>query len=92
MQSRRHSLIEAAVNVVTGMIIAFVISQLAHVYEKEIQIYIWSGFTWSISPGSNLVMTIILTVISVARGYAWRRHFNKRLIKEKNNEIDKKSI
>jgi hypothetical protein len=64
------------------MVIAFVISQLAHEFEHEIQKYIWSGFEWHISPVSNIVMTIILTVISVLRGYAWRRHFNNKVIQQ----------
>jgi hypothetical protein len=79
MQSRRHSLIEACSNVGSGMIIAFAISQLAHWLEHPIQQYIWAGFEWHISAGSNAVMTVILTIVSVIRGYAWRRHFNKRI-------------
>lgn len=78
MQSRRHSLLESIANVSSGMIIAFVISQLAHVFEQEIQQYIWSGFEWHISAGSNLIMTVILTIVSILRGYAWRRHFNNK--------------
>lgn len=90
MQSRRHSLIESSLNVLSGMIIAFIISQLAHEFEPQIQKYIWSGFEWKLSAGSNAIMTMILTVVSVCRGYAWRRHFNKRLIKEQSDETSQK--
>lgn len=78
MQSKRHSLIESCANVTSGIVIAFGISQLAHWFEPQIKAYIWSGFEWHISAGSNAVMTLVLTIISVLRGYAWRRHFNRR--------------
>lgn len=78
MQSKRHSIIESCTNVASGMIIAFAISQLAHWFEPQIQKYIWKGFEWHISAGSNMIMTVILTVISVVRGYAWRRHFDAK--------------
>lgn len=77
MQTKKHSIIESCSNVASGMLIAFLISQLAHIFESEIQIYLWSGFEWKISAGSNAAMTILLTLISVMRGYAWRRYFNK---------------
>lgn len=76
-QSKRQSIIEATVNVFSGMIIAFAVSQLAHVYQNEIRQYIWSGFEWQLSVASNLFMTTVLTVISVIRGYIWRRIFNR---------------
>ena len=82
MQSRRHSFLESCVNVASGMFIAFVISQIAHIFQHEIQKYIWSGFEWNISVGSNIVMTVILTVVSVVRGYAWRRHFNNKALEK----------
>ncbi len=77
MQTRRQSIIESSLNVFSGMVIAFAISQIAHIFEPQIQQYIWKGFEWHISAGSNIIMTVILTVISVVRGYAWRRHFNR---------------
>ena len=86
MQSRRHSIIESLANVFSGMIIAYIISQLAHVFQDEIKMYVWSGFEWHISAGSNAVMTIILTVVSIIRGYAWRRHFNNRRQHETNKK------
>lgn len=82
MQTKRHSIIESCTNVASGMVIAFAISQLAHWWEPQIQKYVWKGFEWHISAGSNLAMTILLTIISVLRGYAWRRHFNAKQLKE----------
>lgn len=70
------------------MVIAFAISQLAHWFEPQIQKYVWKGFEWHISVGSNAVMTTVLTVISVIRGYAWRRHFNNR----SNDETSEKRV
>ena len=81
MQSRRHSILESIVNVISGMIIAFCISQLAHTFEPQIQKYIWSGFEWKISIGSNVIMTSVFTIVSIIRGYAWRRHFNAKALK-----------
>lgn len=82
MQTKRHSLIESCTNVASGMVIAFAISQLAHWFEPQIQKYIWKGFIWDVSVGSNMIMTTVLTVISVMRGYAWRRHFNAKALEE----------
>lgn len=82
MQSRRHSFIESCMNVFSGIIIAFAISQLAHTFQHEIQKYVWAGFVWNISAGSNMLMTLILTIVSVLRGYAWRRHFNKKVLEK----------
>lgn len=69
---------EAIMNVLVGMIVSFSLSQLAHYFQTEIQYYIWSGFTWDLSLGSNIIMTFILTVASIMRGYAVRRYFNMK--------------
>ncbi len=78
MQTRLHSFIETSTNIVSGMVIAFVISQLAHIYSTEIQTYIWAGFEWKVGAGSNAIMTMILTFVSFCRSYTCRRYFNKR--------------
>jgi hypothetical protein len=64
------------VNVFTGMFIGFSVSQLAHYYETEIQSYIWKDFIWNLSVQSNIIMTIVLTILSLIRGYICRRIFN----------------
>lgn len=81
MQTRRHSLAESLANVLSGMIIAFALSQLAHEFEHEIQRYIYQGFEWNISVGGNAVMTTVLTLVSIVRGYMWRRYYNSLLLK-----------
>lgn len=86
MQSKRNSIIEAFSNVFSGMIIAFVISQLANVFEADIQRHIWKGFEWKVSAGSNAVMTILMTMLSIVRGYLWRRHFNNVQMKHYQGE------
>lgn len=84
-QSKISSVIESTANMLTGMIIAFALSQMAHTYETQIQYYIWTDFHWQLSAGSNMIMTTILTAVSVIRGYLWRRYFNKRLVKTFDN-------
>lgn len=78
-QSRANSFIEAVLNVFSGMVIAWSISMLFAVFESEIQMYIWSGFSWQVGAASNVIVTVVLTVVSVCRGFLWRRYFNKRL-------------
>jgi ABC-type spermidine/putrescine transport system permease subunit I len=87
-QTRKQSIIESLTNVFSGMLIAFIISQLAAHFETGIQQYIWAGFNWKVSAGSNVIMTVVLTVVSILRGYAWRRHFNRRT----QNEVTEKRI
>lgn len=78
-QTKLRSLIETTTGTLVGMVLAFLISQLASHYELEIQMYIYTNFEWKISPKSNLIMTFIFTSISLARAYIWRRMFNRRV-------------
>lgn len=87
-QSKRHSLIEALLNVLSGITVAFTISQLAAHFEQEIQQHIWTGFVWTMTFKSNLVMTAVLTTFSIIRGYIWRRIFN--YIQKESYETAKK--
>lgn len=71
MQSKRLSLMESVLNVSTGMILAMTITQLA----------VWAspyipGFSIQITFASNVIISTILTVFSILRGYCWRRFFN----------------
>lgn len=77
-QSKKNSFIESLSNVLVGMFIAFGISQLAHVFQEDIRNYVWSGFSWQIGAGSNALMTVVLTAVSVIRSYIVRRTFNYR--------------
>ena len=66
-QSKKSSLVEQLLNVGSGFIIS---------------LFVW---TWLIVPvmefevsaQDNVLVTLIFTVISIIRGYAWRRIFNK---------------
>lgn len=82
MQSKRHSRIEVILNMMTGMVLAFSISQLAHWLSPTIREYIWKDFVWEITGQSNLVMTTVLTIVSYFRGMFWRRYFNRLAHKE----------
>ncbi len=81
-QSKKLSGLEACLNTFSGMVIAFSISQLACILTPTIQKYISKDFVWDINYKSNIVITIILTIVSVGRSYVWRRYFNKLLIRK----------
>lgn len=76
-QTKTLSMLETTANTVIGVALAFGISQLAAHGECWIQIHIWSAFTWHLTASSNAVMTVVLTVVSMIRGYLIRRGFNK---------------
>ena len=65
MQSRLSSLIEQFANIGSGFVIS---SLLWHFVVQPI----WNIET---SFAENLQITSIFTVVSIARGYAWRRTF-----------------
>lgn len=66
-QSKKSSMIEAIVNVFSGAVIAFTITEVSAPY-----------LGIEITGTANLKLTIILTIVSVIRGYLWRRFFNRR--------------
>ena len=65
-QTRKQSAIET----VAGVAIGFVVSLLASVIVFPI-------FGHAFTLGQNVGITIIFTVLSIARGYAVRRPFNR---------------
>ncbi len=67
-QTRLGSLIEAIINVIIGFTINYAANML-----------IFPLFGFHITPGANLAMGLIYTVISVVRSYCVRRWFNARL-------------
>lgn len=67
-QTRLGSLIEAIINVIIGFTINYAANML-----------IFPLFGLHITPGANLALGLIYTVISVARSYCVRRWFNARL-------------
>lgn len=65
-QTKTHSAIEAAANVVVGYTV-----NLA----ANFAIFPWFG--WDISLTQNLTIGVIYTGVSLARSYALRRAFNR---------------
>lgn len=83
------SLIEAMLNVLSGMLIAFCISQTISISAPFIAKYLISGFTFELNIKSNIIVTIILTFTSIIRSYFWRRYFNNKIHKAIEKEYDK---
>jgi Mg/Co/Ni transporter MgtE len=65
MQSRRLSLIETLVGVALGFVLSVAASTV---------VYPWFGHSFTLT--QNMGITVIFTVISIARGYTVRRLFN----------------
>lgn len=70
MQSKKSSLVEASINTLLGFIISFCAWPFvaeAHGIQTTVQ--------------ENFTITLMFTVISIARGYVVRRWFNARIHK-----------
>lgn len=65
-QSRCMSLVEQLFNVGSGMVLSLIVGQV-----------VYPLFGYAVTLAENLGLTIIFTVVSVLRGYAWRRVFNR---------------
>ncbi|MFC6046349.1 hypothetical protein ACFPYM_00665 [Methylobacterium hispanicum] len=65
-QSRRMSLAETVANTGSGMLISWLIG-----------LVVYPAFGFPVGAGQALALTAIFTVVSVARGYAWRRAFER---------------
>lgn len=81
-QTKLESAIEQMVNVGSGMVIAFAVMELILAPVLGI----------GITPLQNVWTTIVLTVVSVLRGYAWRRFFARRLYKNVHNWLINRGI
>lgn len=68
MQTRLSSLIEQLFNIGSGFIVSLMVWEFAVKPIWEIQ----TDFS------ENLQITVLFTVVSIARSYAWRRFFNWR--------------
>ncbi len=86
MQSKRRSLIESSTNTFVGTLIGFSISQLFCYGQVFISEHFISGFEWNVNAKSNIIVTVVLTCVSVARGYFVRRTFNR--MREARGEIE----
>lgn len=67
MQTRFQSLIEVAANVSSGFVVAWLTG-----------LWVYPFLGYHVSAETNTEITIIFTVVSVARSYLWRRWFNYR--------------
>ncbi len=76
-QSKLMSWVESLSNILSGVVIAFTLSQGFSYFAPFIATYLYSGFHWDVGFGSNVIVTITLTVVSIVRSYLWRRAFNK---------------
>jgi hypothetical protein len=65
LQPKLHSLLEAVFNTLSGFVLSFFVG-----------LYLYPLFGFPVSPGQNLVITSVFTVLSIARSYLWRRLFN----------------
>lgn len=65
MQSRAHSLLEAFLNTLSGLVLSVVVGH-----------YLYPMFGWQPTWAENIGLTLIFTFISIARSYVWRRAFN----------------
>lgn len=65
MQSRRHSLLEATLNTLSG----FVVTMIA-------QAYIYPLYHIQTTTLTNFSLALWFTLLSIARSYLWRRTFN----------------
>lgn len=65
MQSKRLSLYESLANTFSGTVINIIVTQ-----------FVMHQLGYPITVVENLSITVLMTVISVARGYAVRRIFN----------------
>lgn len=67
MQSRVGSLMEQILNIGSGFFLSLLLWSFVIVPVWELDV----------SMGDNLTITGVFTVVSVVRGYLWRRLFNK---------------
>lgn len=65
MQHRRHSLLESVLNTLSG----FVITMIA-------QSFLYPLYNIQTTTATNLALASWFTLLSIARGYIWRRAFN----------------
>lgn len=68
-QSHWESFLESSLNVGSGFILALLVW-------KFIIVPVWD---FEVSATDNLTITGVFTVVSILRGYVWRRVFNGKL-------------
>lgn len=71
MQSQWHSIAEVLLNTISGFLISWVMTLL-----------VLNGYGYKVTSAQSAQITIIFTMISIARSYFWRRLFNGYYIKK----------
>ena len=66
MQSKKHSILESLTNVITGLLISFII-----------QLIIYPILNIEVSINKNIIITFVFFTMSLIRSYIIRRIFNK---------------
>jgi len=74
MQTRLESLIEQALNIASGFILSalawqFLVMPIWHIQSNIVE---------------NLQITAMFTVLSLVRGYCWRRWFNAKYLRSRS--------
>lgn len=67
MQNKKQSLIETIISTIIGLLVSLVT-----------QILVFPLYGLEVSFNQNIQITIIFTIVSIARGYLIRRFFNKK--------------
>jgi len=67
MQTKKHSLIESITNTAIGFIISLLV-----------QLILYPAMNIDVRFEQNIIITIVFTSVSIARGYVVRRVFNRK--------------
>ena len=68
MQTKLESLTENILNVLSGLVLSIFVFQPI----------VFEIYDITLSSTQNIQIAVIFTLVSIARGYVWRRFFNKR--------------
>jgi hypothetical protein len=71
LQTKLESFIEQSFNVISGLVISIFI----------VQPLVFGMYGIKFSLYENLTIATIFTIVSIIRGYFWRRFYNRKLIK-----------
>lgn len=89
-QTKLWTAIESFSSVALGVAISFGLSHFAGTHQEFIRTYVYSGFEWTESVNSTLLMVGGFTTLSIIRSYIWRRLFNhlhvRRVLDEKRSK------
>ena len=78
MQTKLESVIETILNVLSGLLLSIFV----------VQPIIFPWFNIHTTVTENTIIAVIFTVVSILRGYLWRRYFNKRTMRRLKDLYD----